>query len=81
MSEDPHERIIDELEKELEELKSADEISEKQNELPPVPEQSTPKEADKYKDKNEDEWKRNDHSKDTRLVYTEEEIEVVEEDL
>jgi len=81
MSEDPHERELTELEKQIAELESADETSKKPEEQnkAKLPEE-TSSEADTYESKSKDEWKHNDKKPESRLVYTEEEIEITEED-
>jgi len=82
MTEDPHERELDDLEKEIKELESADENSEKPEGVASTGPEETSKEADKtYEEKSKDEWKRNEKNKDTRLVYTDDEIDIQEEDL
>jgi len=83
MSEDPHERELTELEKQIAELEleSADETSKKPEDTnkAKLPEE-TSSEADTYEEKSKEEWKTNDRKPDTKLTYTEEEIEIVEED-
>jgi len=81
MSEDPHERELDELEKQIQELESADDISGTKVEPTDKSEKQT-KEAEKsYEEKTQEDWKRNDKQNDTRLQYQEDEIEIIEEDM
>lgn len=82
MTEDPHERELTDLEKEIKELESADDTSEKPEESNKARLKETPSEADKsYEDKTKDEWTRNPRSKETRLTYEDTEIDILEEDL
>lgn len=81
MSEDPHERELDEIEAEIKELESADETRKKPEEPIKAEPEETSKEAGTYEEKSKEEWKHNDKKPESRLSYNEEEIEVIEEDL
>ncbi len=85
MSEDPHERELDEIEKEIEELESADKQSDdtkpengKQDDNLKVEEDTAGK---TYEEKSKDTFERNPHTKETRLSIDIGEITIEEEDL
>ncbi len=84
MSEDPHPEPLSELErieKEIKELESADDTSKRSDEDVPNASKDKTSEADEtYEEKSKEEWKHNDKKTESRLILTEEEIEVKEED-
>jgi len=78
MSQDPHKRELDELEKEVERLQSSDEIDKSSEGDKPKPESKTIEDDKTYEENTKEEWKRNDREKNTRLTYDDTEIEIEE---
>ncbi len=82
-SEDPHERELDDIERQIKELESTD--KEVTSGLKSSEASLTKGKSDTvdntYEEKSKDDWKRSEHKNEERLTYTEDEIDILEEDL
>lgn len=80
LNEEEAEKQIDKVYKELE---SSNETSEKPQEVSTSTSKESPSEDDKktYEEKTKEVWTKNPKTPETRLSYTDKEIEIIEEDL